>query len=89
MKRAFATKKFGVGRSWSDLATVEGYVFEVTGKAPTAYEFTLLINAARGADGQSQDRWEANPENIHKGLKTFKKNNSRLESLWKNPSRKL
>jgi hypothetical protein len=84
----FDTKRFGVSRSWSDLAMIEGFVFEVTQQSPTARELVLLIKAGREAAGQEADPWEMNSVNIRKGLKNFKKNNPLQSSLWTTPSRR-
>jgi hypothetical protein len=85
---AFSTKRLGTSRSWSDLAMIEGFVFEATQKRPTAQELAPLIRAGRQAADQQADPWETNPVNIHKGLKNFKKNNPLQSSLWTNPSRR-
>jgi len=84
---AFGTKRLGVGRSWSDLAMIEGFVFEAIGQRPTAQELVSLIKAGRQAADQNVDSWETNPVNIHKGLKNFKKNNPLQSWLWTTPSR--
>jgi hypothetical protein len=83
---AFSTKRLGISRSWSDLAMIEGFVFEATRERPTPKDLVLLIKAGREAHGQKPDPWETNPVNIRKGLKTFKKNNPVSAPLWTNPS---
>lgn len=85
---AFGTKRLGSSRSWSDLAMIEGFVFEVTQQPPTARELVSVIKAGRKAAGQNADLWETNPVNIRKGLKNFKKNNPLQSSLWTTPSRR-
>jgi hypothetical protein len=86
---AFSTKRLGVSRSWTDLAQIEGFIFEATQQRPTPRELVALIQAGRKAAGQKADAWETNPEIIRKGLKAFKTNNPLQSSLWTNPSRPL
>ena len=86
-KLAFNTKRLGISRSWTDLAMIEGFVFEATRARPAAREIVCLIRAGRYAAQQQQpDPWEANPENIRKGLAKFKKANPHECYLWTNPS---
>ena len=85
---AFNTKRLGVSRPWTHLATIEGFVFEATGQRPAPRELVSLIEAGREAAGQKADSWETNPVNIRKGLKNFKKNNPLQSSLWTTPSRR-
>jgi hypothetical protein len=89
IKSAFNTKRLGVSRSWSDLAMIEGFVFEATQQPPTPQELVSLIKAGREAAGQKANPWETNPVNIRKGLKNFKKKNPLQSSLWTTPSRRL
>lgn len=89
IESAFGTKRLGFSRSWSDLAMIEGFVFEATQQRPTAQEVVSLIRAGRQAANQQADSWETNPVHIHKGLKNFKKNNPLQSSLWTNPSHLL
>jgi hypothetical protein len=86
---AFNTKRLGVSRSWTDLAMIEGFVFEATQQRPTPKELVSLIKAGRQAAGQTADSWEINTVNIRKGLKTFKKNNPLQSWFWTSPSRPL
>jgi hypothetical protein len=86
---AFSTKRIGFSRSWSDLAMIEGFVFEVTQQRPTAQELVSLIRAGRRAADQKVDSWESNPVNIYKGIKNFKQNNPLQSWLWTNPSKPL
>jgi hypothetical protein len=88
-KLAFNTKRLGVSRPWTHLATIEGFVFEATRQRPTPGELVSLIRAGRAAAGQNADSWETNPVNIRKGLKNFKKNNPLQSSLWTTPSRRF
>jgi hypothetical protein len=37
-RHAFSTKRLGVSRSWTELAMIEGFVFEATSLRPTAAE---------------------------------------------------
>lgn len=83
---AFGTKRLGTSRSWTDLAIVEGFVFEATQRPPSAREIVYLIKAGRHAAGQVSDSWETDPTIIRKGLKNFKKNNPAEYRLWTNPS---
>jgi hypothetical protein len=83
---AFGTKRLGTSRSWTDLAIVEGLVFEATQKPPSAREIVCLIKAGRRAAGQLSDPWEMDPAIIRKGLKNFKRNNLSENGLWTNPS---
>jgi hypothetical protein len=83
---AFGTKHLGTSRSWTDLAIVEGLVFEATQQPPSAREIVCLIKAGRRAAGQVLDPWEMDPAIIRKGLKNFKKNNPSECGLWTNPS---
>jgi hypothetical protein len=86
---AFRTKRLGSSRSWTDLAMIEGFVYEATQQRPSAQELVSLIIAGRQAADQIADSWETNPVNIHKGLKNFKKNNLHQSWLWTNPSKSL
>jgi hypothetical protein len=88
VEAAFNTKRLGVSRSWTDLATIEGFVFEATQQPPTARELVSLIEAGREAAGQNADLYETNPVNIRKGLEHFKKNNPLRSFLWTTPSRR-
>jgi hypothetical protein len=88
-RRAFGTKRLGTSRSWTDLAMIEGFVFEATQVRPKAQEIVCLIRAGRYASHQQPDAWEINPTNIRKGLKNFKKNNPLQSRLWTNPSKAL
>jgi len=83
---AFGTKRFGTSRSWTDLAIVEGLVFEAMKRRPSAREIVRLIQAGRHAAGQVSDSWEMNPVIISKGLKNFKRNNPLEYRLWTKPS---
>ena len=85
----FNTKRLGLSRSWTDLAQIEGFIFEATQQRPTPRELIALIKAGREAAGQKPDSWEMNSEIVRKGLKTFKTNNSLQSSLWTDPSRPL
>lgn len=85
-RHAFRTKRLGVSRSWTDLAMIEGFVFEATNLRPTAREIVELIRAGRHAAGQTADSWEVNSNNIRKGLKNFKRNNPLQSQLWISPS---
>lgn len=87
--KSFSTKRLGVSRSWTELAKIEGLVFEATNERPTPQELVSLIRAGRYANGQQPDLWEQNPENIRKGLKTFKKNNPLQSLLWIKPSQEF
>ncbi len=89
IKSAFNTKRLGVSRSWTDLAMIEGFVFEATHQPPTPQELVSLIKGGRQAAGQKTDSWETNPMNIRKGLINFKKKNPLQSSLWTTPSRRL
>jgi len=86
-KIAFSTKRLGTSRSWTDLAMIEGFVFEATKLRPTAREIVCLIKAGRCAAGQKAEFWETDSANIRKGLNNFKKNNPLYSSLWNNPSK--
>ena len=86
IKLAFGTKRLGTSRSWTDLAIVEGLVFEATQRPPSAREIVCLIKAGRHAAGQVSDSWEMDPAIIRKGLKNFKKKNPSEYGLWTNPS---
>jgi hypothetical protein len=83
---AFSTKRLGFSRSWTDLAMIEGFVFESTQQRPKVQELVALIRAGRQAADQKPDSWETNSVNIHKGLRNFKKNNPLRSSLWTAPS---
>lgn len=83
---AFGTKRLGISRSWTDLAIIEGLVFETTQQRPLAREIVCLIKAGRTAAGQVSDPWEMDPAIIRKGLKNFKKRNPSERGLWTNPS---
>lgn len=83
---AFGTKHLGTSRPWTDLAIIEGFVFEVTQQRPSAREIVCLIKAARTSAGQVSDSWEMNPAIIRKGLKNFKKRNPSERGFWTNPS---
>ena len=48
---AFGTKRLGFSRPWTDLAIIEGFVFEVTQQRPSAREIVCLIKAGRTAAG--------------------------------------
>jgi hypothetical protein len=86
---AFSTKRLGSSRSWTDLAMIEGFVFEATNQRPTAQELVSLIKAGRESNGKKADSWETDPVIIRKGLKNFKKNNPLQSWLWTNPSKPL
>jgi hypothetical protein len=86
VKFAFDTKRLGTSRSWTDLAMVEGFVFEVTGRPPSAREIVCLIKAGRHTAGQLSDSWKMDPVIIAKGLRNFKKNNPLEFGLWTKPS---
>jgi hypothetical protein len=88
IKFALNTKRLGVSRSWTDLAMIEGLVFEATGQRPTPGELVSLIKAGREAAGQNADSWESNTVIIRKGLKNFKKNNPLQSPFWTAPSRR-
>jgi hypothetical protein len=83
---AFGTKRLGISRPWTDLAIIEGLVFERTQQRPLAREIVCLIKAGRTAAGQVSDPWEMDPAIIRKGLKNFKKRNPSERGLWTNPS---
>lgn len=85
-RRAFSTKRLGISRSWTDLAMIEGFVFEATKLRPTPSELVCLIRIGREVSGQQPNPWEKNPTNIRKGLILFKKNNPLQRWLWTNPS---
>jgi hypothetical protein len=87
-KSAFSTKHLGTSRSWTDLAMIEGLVFEATGARPTPREIVNLIRAGRRAAGQEPNLWETNADLIRKGLENFKKTNNLFYSrVWTNPSK--
>lgn len=86
VESAFNTKRLGVSRSWTDLAMIEGFVFEATQQPPTPQELVSLIKAGREAAGQRADDYETNPVNIRKGLINFKKKNPLHFLLWTTPS---
>jgi hypothetical protein len=83
---AFGTKRLGISRPWTDLAKIEGLVFETTKQRPSAREIVCLIKAGRTAAGQVSDPWEMDPAIIRKGLKNFKKRNPSERGFSNNPS---
>jgi hypothetical protein len=83
---AFGTKRLGISRPWTDLAIIEGLVFETTQQRPLAREIVCLIKAGRTAAGEVSNPWEMDPAIIRKGLKNFKKRNPSELGLWTNPS---